>query len=269
MPIAQVNGINLYYEVAGSGEPVVFIPGLAVTTELWLFQTAFFKNEFQTISYDPRGAGRSDKPQGPYSMQDFSKDLNDLLDDLEIEQPVNLVGASMGGVIAQAFIHDYPHRVKRLVLACTGVSAGDPHVTFPPASVGQKVANPGTTLEERVDTILSISYHPAFVAKHPELRQAFLTRKTDPQPAFAYRAQLAACSDTRPYYKWLKDIKVPVLVIHGDGDLIWPLQNAHTLVKGIGENAELVVLKEAGHIFMQEQPLEFNQALLDFFKKPA
>jgi pimeloyl-ACP methyl ester carboxylesterase len=269
MPKVNANGIELYYEASGAGEPLIFIPGLGVSAELWSLQTKFFQSEYFTVSYDLRGAGRSSKPEGPYTMDQMAKDLNGLLDALEIDQPVNLVGASMGGIIAQAFIHEYPQRVKRLVLACTGVSVGDPHITYPPQFVTDKLANPGTTPEQKVDTFLQISYHPSFVAAHPELKQFLLSGRVEPQPAYAYRAQLAACADARPYYQWLREIAVPVLVIHGDDDLIWPLQNAKTLMQGIGDRAELVVLPKAGHVFMQEQPAQFNQALREFLRKPS
>ncbi len=264
MPTVTVNGINLYYESSGAGEPLVFIPGLGGSTDLWLYQTQFFKSDYRVISLDNRGAGRSDKPAGPYSMQEFAKDLHDLLDALGIAEPVNLVGASMGGLIAQAFIHDYPKRVKKLVLACTGVSAGDPHLTPPSAYVQKKLASPGASLEEKVETYLDIFYHPDFVKARPEIRNAFLSRPIEPQPPHAYQAQLAACADPRPYYQWLADIKVPVLVMHGDGDVVWPLQNARTLVEGVGKPAQLYVMPKAGHVFMQEKPAEFNQALGEF-----
>jgi pimeloyl-ACP methyl ester carboxylesterase len=268
MPKAHANGIDLYYEVSGEGEPLVFIPGLAGTTDLWLYQTSFFKDRYRVISLDNRGAGRSDMPDGPYSMQQFAKDLHDLLEVLEVNEPVNLVGASMGGLIAQAFIHDYPQRVKKLVLACSGVSGGDPHITFAAPEVAQRIGNPGATAEEKVQTYLDIFYHADFVAANPQLRQFFLSRKVDAQPPQAYQAQLAACSDPRPYYDWLADIQVPTLVMHGDEDLIWPLQNAHTLVAGTGGRAQLYVMEKAGHIFMHEQPLAFNQALDAFLRQP-
>lgn len=269
MPYVAVNGINLYYETSGAGEPLVLIPGLGGTTELWLHQTQFFRDRYQVISLDNRGAGRSDKPAGPYSMQTFARDVHDLLDRLDIHAPVNLVGASMGGVIAQAFMHDYPHRVRKLVLACTGVSAGDPHVTLPSTDIWQRIANPGKTAEEKINTYLDVFYHPEFVKAHPEIRNFFLTMKVPPQPQHAYQAQLAACADPRPYYSWLADIRVPVLVMHGADDLVWPLRNATTLLEGIGANAQLYVMHHAAHIFMHEQPEQFNRALGDFLVQPA
>ncbi len=267
MPHAHVNGIDLYYEERGTGRPLVFIPGLGGTVELWALQTRYFADHYRCISLDNRGAGRSDKPQGPYTQAQFAQDLAGLLDALGVTEPILLVGASMGGIIAQAFIHDYPERVAKLVLACSGVSGGDPHITPCPPEVMAKITHPGDTLEEKVDALLSIFYHPAFVAARPEIRNFYLQRKIEPQPPHAYQAQLAACSDPRPYYQWLGEIQVPVLVIHGADDLVWPLKNAETLCEGIGERAELYVMGEAGHVFMQEKPEEFNRALHAFLKK--
>lgn len=267
MPTAHVNEINLYYESTGSGETVVFIPGLGGTTELWTLQTRYFSHSYRCIALDNRGAGRSDKPAGPYSQELFASDLNELLNFLKIDEPIILVGASMGGIIAQAFIHDYPQRVKKLVLACSGVSAGDPHITLGSAEVMNSLANPGNTPEEKADSLIKTFYHPEFVRQHPEIRDWFLQRKGEAQPAHAYMAQLAACSDPRPYYQWLAAINIPVLVIHGADDIVWPLQNARTLVEGIGPNAELYVMENAAHVFMQEKPEEFNRVLHDFFRK--
>lgn len=267
MPIASVNGVDLYYETSGVGEPVVFIPGLGGTTDLWTFQTRYFKKNYQSISLDNRGAGRSSKPLGFYSMQGFAKDLNSLLDVMEIDQPINLVGASMGGLIAQAFIHEYPKRVKKLVLACTGVSGGDPHVTMSSPDVAKKLMNPGSTQEQKIDTMLEIFYHPDYIKKRPDIKQLFLSSTEAPQPPHAYMAQLTACGDPRPYYGWLGLIDVPTLVIHGDDDLVWPVQNAKTLKEGLGSKGELHIMKKAAHILMQEQPEEFNRVLDEFFKK--
>lgn len=266
MPIAKINGINLYYETKGEGEPVLFIPGLGGGTELWTYQTAYFKNNYRTISLDNRGAGRSDKPFGLYTMHRFARDVEELLDHLDVNEPIILVGASMGGIIAQAFTHYYPKRVKKLVLACTGVSLADPHITLGSLGIQQKLANPGVTPSEKLDTFLSIFYHPDFIAAHPEFRKTLISMNPEIQPPHAYLAQLAACADPKPYYQWLKQITVPSLVIHGSDDLVWPIQNAHTLMSGLGRHGRLAILEKAAHILMHEKPKEFNRILEDFFK---
>jgi pimeloyl-ACP methyl ester carboxylesterase len=264
MSIAKINGINLYYESKGAGTPVVFIPGLGGGTELWHYQTEFFKKDCRTISLDNRGAGRSDKPFGLYSMHRFARDIEELLDYLEVNEPVILVGASMGGIIAQAFTHYYSKRVKKLVLACTGVSLADPHITLASLDVQKKMANPGITPSQKLDTFIEIFYHPDFVAAHPELRKTLISMNPEPQPVHAYLAQLAACADPKPYYQWLKEITVPTLVIHGSDDLVWPIQNAHTLMSGLGDNGQLAIIDQAAHVLMQEKPKEFNHILEDF-----
>jgi len=266
MSIAHINGINLYYESQGEGPPIVFIPGLGGGTDMWKYQTEYFKKNYRTISLDNRGAGRSDKPFGLYFMRRFARDVDELLDYLAIHEPVILVGASMGGIIAQAFIHEFPKRVKKLVLACTGVSLADPHITLPSVYVQKRLANPGMTDEQRIETYLEIFYHAEFVAEHPEIRETFMNMNSDSQPAYAYLAQLAACADAKPYYQWLRKIDVPVLVVHGSDDIVWPIQNAHTLLSGLGDHGRLAVIDNAAHILMHEKPDEFNRILRDFIE---
>jgi pimeloyl-ACP methyl ester carboxylesterase len=267
MAIAEINGISINYIDEGDGEPLVFIPGLGGNVDLWIYQTRFFKKHFRTISLDNRGAGLSDKPEGPYSMEMFASDVKGLLDHLGISDPINLVGASMGGIIAQCFIHLYPKQVKRLALVCAGVSGGDPHITPSSEETAQRMTNPGETWEEKVNTILDLFYHPDFVRSNPQIRDTYLQRKAEPQPEYAYNAQLKACSDPQPYFEWLSDITVPTLVIHGEDDLVFPKKNAETLMEGLRGKGTLYIMKRAGHILMQEKPNEFNAQMLSFMTK--
>ena len=265
MSIVTVEGVDLYHEISGSGEPLVFVPGLGGTTELWTFQTRYFSKFYRTIALDNRGSGRSGKPEGPYAMETFARDLAGLLRALEVDEPVLLVGASMGGMIAQAFIHEYPERVRKLVLSCTSVAAGDPHVTRCPGQVWARLTDPGETVEEKLRTYLEVFYHPDFVAAHPEIADLYLGRKAEVQPPHAYRAQLEACGGPSPRYDWLSGIQVPALIIHGEDDLVCPVQNGRTLTEGIGASARLHVVRKAGHILMHEKPGEFNRVLHEFF----
>lgn len=268
MPILQVNGIDLYYEEHGTGMPLVMVPGLGGTVESWKAQIAYFKRRYRVIALDNRGSGRSSMPPGPYSMDDMAADLAGLLDALDISEPVRLVGVSMGGVLVQCFIHHYPERVAQLVLVSTGVSGGDPRITFPSLTVLQKLAFPGATPRQRLETLFGIYYHPRYLESHPEVfdEAIQLYGKIGAQPDHATKGQLNAVQDTRPYYKWLAKIDVPVLVMHGEDDLVWPVKNAHTLIKGIGANAELALFKDAGHVLFQEKEAEFNACLERFLE---
>lgn len=264
MPYVHANGIKLHYIDEGEGETLVMIPGHGGSSGLWSYQIHYFKKFFRVISIDNRGAGVSDMPEGPYSMEMLAKDTSELLDAIGIGDPVYLMGASMGGIIAQAFIHDYPEKVKKLILVCSGVSAGVPEHTRTTPEILKVIQAPGKDHHQKLTNLYKVFYHSEYLKKTPKLVERALEKNPMMQPRHAYEAQLSACFDNRPYYAWLKDISVPTLVVHSHEDLIWPIQNAYTLVEGIGDNAHLHIIPEAGHILFREKPDEFNKVVHEF-----
>ena len=78
MPILRCRDINVYYEIAGAGDPLLFIHGLGSSHRDWEPQVAFFSRHYQVITYDVRGHGKSDKPKGPYSVSQFAADAAEL-----------------------------------------------------------------------------------------------------------------------------------------------------------------------------------------------
>jgi len=118
MPQLRSNGINLYYEEHGSGDPLLLIMGFTVSSVGWHWNIPTFAQEFRTIVFDNRGGGQSDKPDEPYTMTMFADDTAGVLDNLGIDQ-AHVFGISMGGMIAQEFALRHPQRVKTLVLGCT------------------------------------------------------------------------------------------------------------------------------------------------------
>jgi 3-oxoadipate enol-lactonase len=93
MPKAYVNGINIAYDVAGKGAPLIMIMGFAGSKMVWFFQRPVFKRYFQVVTFDNRGAGHSDKPPGPYSMRMLADDAVGLMDHLGLER-ANILGVS-------------------------------------------------------------------------------------------------------------------------------------------------------------------------------
>ncbi len=118
MPWASVNGIELYYEEHGSGPALLLVPGLGADTRLFGGVIGLLAATCHVIAFDPRGGGRSDKPPGPYTIEQMADDAEGLLDVLRIERAV-VVGYSMGGRIALSLALDHATRVRRLVLAAT------------------------------------------------------------------------------------------------------------------------------------------------------
>ena len=115
MPIAEVNGININYAVAGRGEPLVMIAGFSAAQSLWKSQIPTFKKQFQVVIFDNRGVGKSDKPKGPYSPRMMSEDTIKLMDYLNIKK-AHILGHSMGGLIAQEIAINYPERINEINL---------------------------------------------------------------------------------------------------------------------------------------------------------
>jgi pimeloyl-ACP methyl ester carboxylesterase len=118
MPFCDDGERRIYYEVSGSGSPLLFISGLSGGSWSWYQQRPFFEAFYTVIVFDNRGAGKSWMPPGPYTMDQMAEDALALLDHLEINK-THVAGISMGGMIAQQLAATHPDRVSALVLGCT------------------------------------------------------------------------------------------------------------------------------------------------------
>jgi pimeloyl-ACP methyl ester carboxylesterase len=118
MPTVKVNGIAMYYEVYGKGEPLVLIAGLATNVTHYQHMIRELSQKYQVIAFDNQGAGRTDKPDISYSIEMMADDMAGLLASLGIESAY-ILGISMGGRIALTFTLDHPEHVKSLTLAST------------------------------------------------------------------------------------------------------------------------------------------------------
>ncbi len=115
VPIEKLNGINLHYEVYGSGEPIILIMGFGAQGNEWYPQIELFAKEFQVINFDNRGVGQSERPNYHYSMEEFVADIVALMDFLHISS-AHICGISMGGMIGLQLTLAHPERVRRLTL---------------------------------------------------------------------------------------------------------------------------------------------------------
>ena len=120
MPHSTVNGIKIYYEEQGKGEPLILINGLAFPMDLWFAQIRELSKDFRVIALDNRGIGRSDQPDEEYSIAMMASDAVGLLQSLGIAK-AHVVGLSMGGFISQEIALSYPEVVNRLILVATGM----------------------------------------------------------------------------------------------------------------------------------------------------
>ncbi|HEU4769282.1 MAG TPA: alpha/beta hydrolase [Pyrinomonadaceae bacterium] len=264
MPRISVNGLSLYYEIAGDGEPLVLIPGFAAGRWIWFKQTEELAQNFRVITFDPRGVAGSDKPEGSQTIALLADDLAHLLQTIGINSAY-VVGASFGGFVAQEFVLKYPGMTRKLVLCCT--SCGGPnHIAPAPETLQALASTKGLNSEERMRASLLLAFSSEYVRTEvSEVDQVVRLRAANEVPEHVYLSQLQAAINFNAEER-LEQIDCPTLVLSGDADVIVPVQNSRNLAARIS-GATLCVLEGGSHTFFIEQAREFNHIVAEFLLK--
>ena len=254
----------MYYEIHGKGEPLVLIQGLMGNSDLWWQEIPAFSKEYLVIAFDNRGAGQSDAPDIPYTIKMFADDLAGLLSAIGIKS-AHIYGHSMGGMISQEFALSYPKMVISLILGGTssGVLLARPSDTSDSRNImSQTTQSP----EEHARDVVRTCVTPEFVKKNPEMIQEYMRQLLKhPASSGGGMRQREAIQNARSTYERLPEIKAPTMVIHGDADQAVSVENSRILAARI-PNAELVIFKNAGHVFIETKD-EVNRAVLDFLRR--
>lgn len=264
MPKVKVGDINIYYEIHGEGEPLVLIQGLMGNSDLWWQEIPAFAKEYQVIVFDNRGAGQTDAPDTPYSMKMLADDMAGLLSVIGIES-AHIYGQSMGGIIAQEFVLSYPKMVISLILSCT--SSGILLARQSDTGASRNITSSATlSPEEHAKGVVRSCVTPEFIKKNPEMIQEYMEQLLKhPAPPRGGIRQMQAILNASGTYERLPEIKVSTLVIHGDADQAVSVENASVLASRI-PNAELVIFKNAGHVFLETKD-EVNRTVLNFLRR--
>ncbi|HLT57403.1 MAG TPA: alpha/beta fold hydrolase [Limnochordales bacterium] len=261
VPKFRVGDIHLYYELHGTGPPLLLLAGLGMPATIWYHQVPAFAARHQVILVDNRGAGRSDHPLGDYTVAQMALDTARLLAGLGVG-PAHVLGFSLGGLIAQELALTHPARVRSLVLAST--HPGGPEYRQATGSQWQhRLQVAGMTREEIYRRAMEWSTSAAFRQANPEEVERFvMVRAALPAPGRGFQGQFRAAMsfDARDR---LPQLRRPVLVIHGTADEVVPPRFAEDLARRI-PGARLHWIEGAGHLPFLEQPQAFNQAVLDF-----
>lgn len=259
--VRATDGIRLHYQKTGrsNGPPVVMIQGLGADKHLWDLQRIALAMRYNTIALDNRGAGRSDKPYGDYSLPQMADDVIAVLDDAGVET-AHVVGASMGGAISQLVALRHPDRVRSLTLACTACR----HHPWRRELLAQWAE---TALERGMGTMTKEAARwmigpRSFRRVSPAV--GWMGPLGLSRPAHAFAGQVAAIlSIDDDLAAQLDRITVPTLVMVGNQDILTPRGDAEELAESI-PTAELVVISGAAHGLMVEHASTFNRVLLDF-----
>lgn len=259
MDNTRINGLDIAYQRAGNGPPLVLLHGFICDSRAWKPQIDDLSRDFDVIAWDAPGCGQSSDPREDFSMAEFADCLAGLLDSIGASR-AHLLGLSWGGTMALEFHNHHRERVGSLILADT--------YSGWTGSLGSEAA------EQRLARCLRESQMPAkewvpqwvpdaFSSAAPkELLDEYAAIMSDFHPV-GFRAM--SRSVTPDFRDLLPRIDVPTLLIWGDEDERSPLSCAEAMRDAI-PRARLVVIPNAGHVSSFEQPERFNAEVRGFHK---
>lgn len=267
MPTLSVNGAEIYYEVHGQGQPLVFFSETACDGQIWkLNQVAEFAKDHRVILHDYRGTGRSSKPAMDYTTRMFCDDAAAILDHLGVRDAV-ILGHSMGGRVAQWVALEYPQRVSKLILASTGASfPGAPGL---PLLMCKEMIEWGYEKYVREHT-LQVGFTDEFVRHHADRLEAFFKARLDNLCPVEFYLRHVLARQSHDTSARLKDIHVPTLVLVGEleGDpqvLMTHRRSSEILAREI-PGAKFIILPGQKHNYFASDPETTHRVIRDFLK---
>jgi 3-oxoadipate enol-lactonase len=252
MPQAKVGEIELSYERAGSGPPLLMVMGMSGTFDHWNAEFLDeLRSDFETIVYDHRGVGASARLDGPVTTVQLAEDVAGLLATLELDS-AHVLGISMGGMVAQELALAHPERIRTLALGCTYCGGEGSALTS--EAVMRKLAEGMSSgdRERAIRAAWEVNVSPQF-AENDEAYAGFLEigrRRAVPLEVILEQMRAITSHDTSAR---LPGLALPTLVIHGTLDQMLPIQNGH-MIAGLIPDSSLEVFEDVGHLFFWEQP---------------
>lgn len=258
MPYVFVNGINMYYEIEGEGFPLLALPGMGSSLEIWSPQYRnTLKAQYRLLLMDYRGIGRSDAPDIEYSVPMLARDIAELMIAVGIDR-ANIMGLSLGGMIAQELALTWPEKVEKLVLCAT--HCGTKHyIPFP----DRKTKERQEVEDVYADSIVAGMYPREFIENNPTKIADIVTRETFfhiPPEIFERHYQAARSFDS---YERLEQLKCPTLILTGDQDLMVNPENSRLLAQLIPQS-KLEIIPGGGHGFLEQYPELVLRLVTDF-----
>lgn len=262
MPKIKVNDVNLYYEIHGQGAPIICASGFTGDHNGWQLVLRQLAEHYQVIIFDNRGIGKTDCPDYPYTVEMMAEDIVGLIKALNLDS-VHLIGNSMAGCMAQVIAYRHPQLVKTIVLANSFMQAH--------ARLRLHAQNRLELMQLNMPAAIMLQYLLLWVYSSRYLDQPGMVEKLI-AAALAnpctisiagYKAQLNALMtfDSRA---WIKEIRVPCLVIASEDDLLAYPKEAEQMAQLIPES-KYFCFANTGHLPHLECPDDFNRLVLEFF----
>jgi len=265
MPTVKVNAITMNYEQQGAGEPLVLIPYLAADNACYAFQVADYAKHFTCISVDPRGAGATDKPAGPYSTELFADDIAAFMQAIGIGR-AHVSGLSLGAATGLWLAAKYPDKVKSLSLHSAWTKS-DPFLKTVVQGWQTMAKGLGSVTEMIIQGIFPWCFTPELYAAKPDYIEALATfvrgRPAQPLEAFLQQSNAVIGHDAQSQ---LGKIAAPTQITFGRHDLVTSTRFLDALKTGI-RKSETVVFEDCSHAPIYENVADFNQKTLAFLKR--
>ena len=272
------DGTKIFYEVTGSGKPLLFTHGWMEHHEFFIHQKEAFQNEYQIITHDTRGHGQSEYNDKNYTLETIARDVNGILEELNISKTV-LFGHSMGGMVSQILYTLYPEKVKALVLIDTvfknPVESYIPrgNILNPIFKLGlrgsrllSQLINPTKKLARNnplYNTIIKYLIHSGNKSKSGDIKLIKDSLLDTPHEVMSLAVEAMLEFNMEEI---LPKIEVPTLIIVGNIDWLSP-SYVHKIMASKIKHSELFILENIGHMSFLDNSEAVNKKISEFLKR--
>ena len=270
MPFADLStGINVYYETAGEGDPLLLIMGTAADHGVWAGQVEAYRGEFQVITYDARGTGQSSQPADPrsYSMRILADDAAALLDHLGVER-AHISGLSLGSATAQELAVNHPGKIATLQLHCTWGRSDEWFIRMIETNELPVLQD---DFAQYIRTALLWVASPHFINERPEdveaFERGFILEHPHPPSKQGMLGHFHA-DKTHDALDRLHRIQVPTLITSGEVDWQVPTRYGLEVQRRIpGSTMHVFTGPASSHIAFHEMADEWNLFTLSWLRR--
>jgi len=266
MPKVKVSDIELNYDIAGEGDPVLLVTGWGADWMAWMMNIPPLAERYKVITVDNRGMGLSDRPHTPYTVEMMADDTIGLLRHLDAG-PVHLVGHSLGGMISQQVALRAPELLRSLTLMATtaNVPVAADRIVDLWSNILEKIG-----IEAHADNVIMWTLSSGFIEQNYEMVQMLRQMMLDhwaqvPVDSVCFRRQGEAIQAHQVLDR-LGAIRTPTMVLGAEQDMLTPARHSEDIARAI-PGAELVILKDCAHGLNMEAPGAFVETLLGWLDR--
>jgi 3-oxoadipate enol-lactonase len=247
---------EIYYELSGisTGPKMVLIHGLFLNNDSWIKQLPVFESQFHVLRFDLRGHGRTTKPKDRFTIRNYVEDLHNLLIKIDWLNNLYVVGHSLGGMIAMAYEIQYPGQIKKMVVA-DSFSYVSPDATTD--VLGRVKHNPLKSF--------ALGISKKGLSPFNEETAEYIAKLVTDHMTKEDCIKATAASSGFNISQYLKNIRIPTLLIVGDKDITTPIWASGMLDEWLPES-KLLVIPKAAHLTIFDHAEEFNRAVINFWK---